>query len=72
MMDARERGQVKWFSQVKGYGFVQRLDGKPDAFVHINDFRSREDAYWVRDGDSLDFSIIVTQKGPRAVDVQVA
>jgi CspA family cold shock protein len=67
----REVGQVKWFSQVKGYGFIQREDGKKDAFVHVNDFRSRQDAYWVRDGDSLEFAVEHTAKGPRAVEVQV-
>jgi CspA family cold shock protein len=69
-MKEREVGQVKWFSQAKGYGFIQRKEGKPDAFLHFNDFRSRQDAYWVKDGDSLEFAVEQTQKGPRAIDVQ--
>ena len=71
-MNEREQGRVKWFSQTKGYGFVERSSGKPDVFVHVNDFRLRDDAYWVRDGDSLEFAMTVTAKGPRAVDVCVA
>ena len=70
-MSEREVGQVKWFSQAKGYGFVQRGNGKPDVFVHFNDFRSRQDAYWIRDGDALEFAVQETQRGPRATDVQV-
>src|SRR5690606_14260204 len=30
---ARTTGTVKWFSDSKGYGFIQREDG-PDVFVH--------------------------------------
>ena len=70
-MTEREVGQVKWFSHVKGYGFIQRRNGRPDVFVHFNDFRSRQDAYWVNDGDSVEFAVEETDKGPRAVDVQV-
>ena len=70
-MTEREVGQVKWFDRAKGYGFIQRRNGGPDVFVHLNDFRSRQDAYWVKDGDTLEFAVEQAEKGPRAVDVQV-
>jgi CspA family cold shock protein len=67
----REVGQVKWFSQEKGYGFIKRENGQPDAFVHMNDFRNRQDVYWVKEGDSLEFTVEQREKGPRAVEVAV-
>ena len=70
-MTEPEVGQIKWFREVKGYGFIRRSNGDADVLVHFNDLRSRQDAYWVKDGDALEFAVEQTQKGPRAIDVQV-
>ena len=40
------QGQVKWFNQSKGYGFIEQEDGD-DLFVHISQVDGRiEDGMW--------------------------
>lgn len=67
----RVRGDIKWFNHQKRYGFIRRDDGLQDIFVHMNEFRSVADAQWVKEGDTVEFGVEQTPKGPSAVDVVV-
>ncbi len=63
------KGRVKWFSDAKGYGFIQQEDGSPDIFVHFseidgNGFRS------LQEGMLVEFDIQQGPKGMKAVTVR--
>ena len=66
-MSERQTGTVKWFSEEKGYGFIQR-EGERDIFVH---FRSIRGGGGLREGQSVSFEVAEGQKGPQANDVEV-
>jgi CspA family cold shock protein len=64
---ARVSGTVKWFSQEKGYGFLQREDGA-DVFVHYSaiDGNGFKVLY---EGEPVEFDVIEEAKGPKAANV---
>jgi len=66
----RLTGTVKWFNDGKGYGFIERDDGGPDAFVHYTDIGT-SGRKSLEDGQRVTFTVVEEAKGPRAKDVQV-
>ncbi len=61
-------GVIKWFSNKKGYGFIEQEDGD-DIFVHhsainMQGFRT------LAEGDRVSFEIEVGERGPAAKNVE--
>jgi CspA family cold shock protein len=63
-------GTVKWFSEKKGYGFIEQEDGA-DVFVHHSGINAAG-FKTLREGDRVTFDIEQGKKGPSAVNVTVA
>lgn len=60
-------GKVKWFSNSKGYGFIEQESGK-DIFVHYSaiqgkGFRALEE------GQKVEFDIVKGERGLQATNV---
>jgi CspA family cold shock protein len=66
-MSNRETGTVKWFSNAKGYGFIERADAD-DVFVHHSGILG-EGYKSLNEGEQVEFTVEQGEKGLQAVDV---
>jgi CspA family cold shock protein len=62
----RQRGQVKWFSRQRGYGFIIVGGTGEEIFVHRTNL---EGVYSLEEGQEVEFETEATPKGPEAVRV---
>jgi CspA family cold shock protein len=62
------KGQVKWFNEAKGFGFITPEDGSKDVFVHFSSIQG-EGFKTLSEGQNVEFEIQEGQKGPSAINV---
>ena len=55
-------GTVKFFNSMKGFGFLTRDDGQPDAFVHISAVE-RSGLSEINEGERYEFDLEVDRRG---------
>jgi CspA family cold shock protein len=61
----KAQGTVKFFNAMKGFGFISRDDGQPDAFVHISAVE-RAGLSSLNEGDRVEFELEVDRRGKTA------
>ncbi|MDA0824720.1 MAG: cold shock domain-containing protein [Proteobacteria bacterium] len=66
-MAERVTGTVKWFSDDKGYGFIEQENGK-DVFVHHSAING-EGRKSLQEGQTVTMEVTQGQKGPQAENV---
>ena len=63
-------GTVKWFSNEKGFGFIER-EGGEDVFVHFSAITM--DGYKpLTEGQKVEFEVVQGPKGAQAANVTAA
>lgn len=65
-VDPIHKGQVKFFNNEKGYGFITDAETKESIFVHINNIIDT-----IRENDRVTFEIEMGHKGPNATNVKL-
>lgn len=60
-------GTVKWYDNIKGYGFIQGEDNT-DYFVHRTGVK--DEVFSLEAGQTVEFNVKDSDKGPVAIDVE--
>ena len=62
-------GTVKWFSNVKGYGFITPADGGADVFVRHSGLAGTGRRKTLIEGATVAYEVVQGAKGPQARNV---
>jgi cold shock protein len=60
-------GTVKFFNDVKGFGFIKDANSNNEYFVHVNGLKDN-----IRENDEVTFDLEEGRKGLNAVNVKLA
>ncbi len=65
---ANIKGTVKWYNDQKGYGSIAKEDGTGEVFVHYSSITGGG-FKTLAEGDSVQFDVVPSDKGPKAQNV---
>ena len=60
-----KKGTVKFFNEIKGFGFITEEGSGEDYFVHSTGLSGR-----IKDGDKVEFELQEGQRGMQAKNVR--
>jgi CspA family cold shock protein len=69
-MSSKEKGTVKWFHNIKGYGFISSETEEEEIFVHYSEINS-EGFKKLKRGEKVVFTLENGDKGLLARDVSL-
>ena len=64
-------GRVKYFNDLKGWGFITTDGIEQDIFVHYSAIKM-EGFKTLKEGQEVVYELMKTEQGPRAVNVMLA
>ena len=62
-------GTVKWFNEIKGFGFIEQESGA-DVFAHFSAIQGSGFKTLI-EGQKVEFTVTQGQKGPQAENIVV-
>ncbi|MCJ2166220.1 cold shock domain-containing protein [Pseudodesulfovibrio sp. S3] len=65
----RHKGEVTWFNEQKGFGFISGEDGR-DIFVHYTEI-IRDGFQTLEAGEQVSYGLVDEEIGPKAVEVRL-
>lgn len=65
----RVEGEVTWFNERKGFGFIKGDDGL-ELFVHYTEI-TRDGFQTLSPGERVSYDVADQERGPKATDVRI-
>lgn len=65
---SKKTGQVKWFNESKGFGFIEQNDGGKDVFVHFSAIAT-DGFKTLAEGQRVEYTVEDSQRVPAAANV---
>jgi CspA family cold shock protein len=69
MESVMTKGTVKWFNDVKGFGFITPDDGTADMFAHFSAITAKGFKS-LKEGQKVSFEVVKGAKGLQAANIQ--
>ena len=62
-------GQIIWFNEIKGFGFIKPDDDDKDIFVHVSAFE-KAGIEFLNEGDALSYDVATEKGRQKAVNLK--